>query len=188
MIVINFKNYKKGKESLELAKRIQEYLPKAIVCPTVKDVELVKEGTKLKVFSQYIVKENVDGSLLNHSDHRVSAKVIEKNVKGKVILCVKNVAEAEKYRKLKPWAIAFEDEKLIGSGKSITSYKKEDVGDFVKLLKGSGIIPLCGAGISSVEDVRAAKKLGCRGVLIASAIAKVSLEESEKLLREISKV
>jgi triosephosphate isomerase (TIM) len=186
VIIINFKNYKQGAESLELARKIQKHLPRAIVCPAVEDLVVVKKGVKLRVFSQYIVDKKVDGSLLNHSDHRVSALVIERNVKGKIILCVKNVREARKYKKLKPWAIAFEDEKLIGSGKSITTYKKGVVRAFVKLLKGSGVIPMCGAGISTIEDVKAAKKLGCKGVLIASAIAKV--KNPERLLREISKV
>ncbi len=43
---------------------------------------------------------------------------------------------------------------------------------FVKMLKGSKIIPLCGAGIGNLEDVLEAKRLGCKGILISSAIAK----------------
>jgi triosephosphate isomerase len=42
----------------------------------------------------------------------------------------------------------------------------------VKLLEkiNPKIIPLCGAGISTGEDVRAAIQLGAKGVLVASAV------------------
>ena len=53
MIVINFKKYKKGKEALKLARRVEKYLGKsAIVCPY--DVGWVLGKAKIKVFSQRI--------------------------------------------------------------------------------------------------------------------------------------
>ena len=39
-------------------------------------------------------------------------------------------------------------------------------------MKKTKILPLCGAGISTAEDVKEAYNLGCKGVLISSAIAK----------------
>jgi len=60
----------------------------------------------------------------------------------------------------------------VGSGKPITKYKSQNVKKFSEMLKGTKIIPLCGAGISSKEDIIAAKKLGCKGVAIGSAIAR----------------
>jgi len=46
------------------------------------------------------------------------------------------------------------------------------------------IVPLCGAGISNKEDVEAAKKLGVKGVLVASAIVKAE-NQREALLNLI---
>ena len=82
MIVINFKKYKKGKEALKLARRVEKYLGKsAIVCPY--DVGWVLGKAKIKVFSQRLdVGEEItgDGSLLNHSDYRIPASKIARIV------------------------------------------------------------------------------------------------------------
>ena len=54
------------------------------------------------------------GSLINHSEHRISSKEIQKLVlklkelKMISIVCVKDVAEARKYAKLNPDYIAIE--------------------------------------------------------------------------------
>lgn len=206
LIVINFKNYVYGGKSLELAKKIQRYLPKAIIAVSSVDARGIVYYTKMKVFAQhvdlvenakttgFILPETVKkteaiGSLLNHSEHRISEKEIKKIIKKskkinfKIILCVKNLNEVKKYKSLKPWAIAFEDPKLISTGKSITKYNPKAIKEFVKILKGSKIIPLCGAGINSKEDVIEAKKFGCKGVLISSAIAKS--KNPEKILKEL---
>lgn len=209
MIVINFKSYKFGKEAVKLAGMIRRHLPNAIVCVNFVDIISVGEVNK-KVYSQH-VNYNRDGrgtgyvysnalksvgargTLLNHSEHRISLdKIKERLVECKksgleVILCAANMREVKIFSKLnlKPYAIAFEDPKLIGSGKSITEHKSKDIVKFVRILKDSGIKSLCGAGISSALDVEKARELGCDGVLIASAIAKV--KNPEKLLSELRK-
>ena len=43
----------------------------------------------------------------------------------------------------------------------------------------------CGAGISTASDIKEAKKLGCKGVLISSAIAKS--RNPEGFLRKIGR-
>ncbi len=198
MIVINFKNYVSGKKALKLAKKIEKYIPNAIVAVANADIELIKNNTKLKVYSEYIDNKNTPeavknagavGSLLNHSSHRIFFSNIKKTIRRcnkiglKLIVCASSINEARKIMKLKPYAIAFEDPKLIGTGKSITKYKADDVKKFTEMLKGKGIIPLCGAGISSKEDIIEAKRLGCKGVLISSAIANA---RNDKLLRELA--
>lgn len=211
MIVINFKNYKIGKESVKMAKAIEKYLPRAIVCPPVIDADEIAEKTGLMVYAQHVdnisgdrgtgwvlpsvlKKVGVKGTLLNHSEHRIPEReikeIIEKcnNAGLKVILCAENIAEAERFKELKPEAIAFEDKDLIGSGKSITSYRSEELKKFVRVMKGSGIKALCGAGISSAKDVRVAFELGCEGILIASAIVKGELKKAESLLKEIARI
>lgn len=207
MIIINFKNYKTGNSALKLAKKIQKFLPNSIVAVPALDIKTIAEKTKLKVFAQhvscfhkgkstgFIIPEFIKhdgalGSLLNHSEHRISKEEIKKTLseakkaKLKILLCVENLKEAKLYSKFKPWALAFEDKKLIGSGKSITSQKSSDVKAFAEFCKRKKIIPICGAGVSTAEDVKAAKSLGCKGVLIASAIA--DSKNPKKLLKELS--
>jgi triosephosphate isomerase len=40
------------------------------------------------------------------------------------------------------------------------------------MFDGSKVDPLCGAGVNSREDVEKAGELGCKGVLVSSAVMK----------------
>ena len=197
MIIINFKNYKIGQEALKLAKLIEKYLPKAIICPSTLDIELISEKTKLKLFAQHadypegdkttgyntlkvLKKVGISGTLINHSEHPQSLtninkiSLISKKLNLKAIICAPTLREMKPIlnnKKAKPYAIAFEDPKLISTGKSITKYNPKALLNFTKIMKKTKIIPICGAGISTAEDVKQAYALGCKGVLIASAIA-----------------
>jgi triosephosphate isomerase (TIM) len=212
MIVINLKNYKIGEDVLNIVRKIEIYYPKAIVAVPAVDLKYIaksRSSNTLQIYSQHmdyqepgkgtgfitpeaIISAGASGSLLNHSEHPVSLGVIKKTIKRsneiglKLIVCTSTLKEVEDIKKLNPYAIAFEDKKLIATGKSITDYKADEIKKFVKLLDGSEIIPLCGAGITSGEDVAAALVLGCKGVLVASAIA--NSQEPEKFLKEISQL
>ncbi len=191
MIIVNFKNYKTGKAVLALAKKI----PKGtiVAVPTV-NISEISRKTKLKVFAQHVdcqkkgkttgfdipedvKKSGASGSLLNHSEHKISFKKLKETMeqtrksKLKIIACASSLSETNKIKKLKPYAIAYEDPKLIGTGRSITKYKSDSVRKFASSLKKTKIIPICGAGISSKEDIKEAKKLGCKGVLVSSTVA-----------------
>ncbi|MDO8467914.1 MAG: triose-phosphate isomerase [Nanoarchaeota archaeon] len=190
LIIINFKNYKKGKQVLDLAIKIQKYLPNSIVAVPSPEIKEVSSKTKLKVYSQYYYNNTNSGTLLNHSEHKLSFSVLKKQVevckklKLKTLVFASNINEARRIMKLKPTMLAYEDSKLIGTGKSITSYKTNEVKEFAKLLKGKKIIPLCGAGISNKEDIQEARRLGCKGVVISSAIANSKFPN--KILKSIS--
>lgn len=197
ILIINFKKYKKGKNVLKLAKVIQKHKKNSIVALLPKDIEEISKKTKLKVYSQFVDVKTISkikmrkgkGSLINHSDYRVSLKVIEdavkesKKLKFDLVVCARNLNQVQRIKKFKPYAIAFEDPKLIGTGKSITTYNAKDVKKFVSILKKTKIIPLCGAGISSKEDVLAAKKFGCKGVLVSLVVARS--KNPEKFLKEV---
>lgn len=209
MIIVNFKNYLYDKKSLRLAQLIEKYLPKAIVAASAIDIGYLSYYTKLQIYAQHVdmpegkratgflLPETIKshggiGTLLNHSEHRLPFDVIKKTISRvhtaglKVVLCCETLKEAEKFKELKPFAIAFEDSKLVGSGKSITNYRADDVEKFGKMFAKEKIIPLCGAGVGSAADVLKARELGCKGVLISSAIAAASEKHAEKLLKEIS--
>src|SRR3990167_7168540 len=207
MPIINTKNYKYGNELLVLAYKIQKYTPKAIICVPATEISNISKHTKLKVYAQHVgysepskrgtgyvtpeaVKEaGAVGTLLNHSEHKLSFYNLKRTVNDckkiglNTIVFAASLAEARKIKSLKPYAIAYEEPKLVASGKSITNYRAEEILKFVKLFENSEIIPLCGAGISDERDVKAALMLGCEGVLIASAIA--NSKNPEALLKRL---
>src|SRR3989344_1253170 len=187
LIITNTKNYKYGNDLLKLAKQIQKYLPKSIIAVPTTEVYSVahSKATKLKVFAQhigfsdangrstgYVTPESIkqsgaSGTILNHSEHPMKFEDIKKTItdckkiKLQTLVCVKNNSEAQKLIAMSPnpTFIAYEDPKLVSSGKSITQYRATEILKFVKLLKNSKIIPVCGAGISDENDIQAAKIL-----------------------------
>ncbi len=209
MIIINTKNYKSGDELLKLCKLIEHYDVHTIVSVPATDIYRISARTTLNVYAQHCnsVKDNKStghvsassirsaggsGTLINHSEKRIPLniikEVIEQCKKTHIVsvVCAKDLAEADKIAQFKPSAIAFEDPELISTGKSITTFRQHDLVNFVKRLKGKAILPICGAGISSTEDVETAYKLGCEGVLIASAVA--NSKHPEELLEDLKTV
>lgn len=208
MLVINLKNYKTGNDAIDLIRKIEIYYPKAVIAvplTEIREAVKIKSSPNLQIFSQhvdfnepgrgtgYLTPEalmscGVKGSLLNHSEHKLPLSTIRKTIKRcnelgiKLIICSSSLREVKQLTKLNPYAIAFEDKKLVATGKSITSFKAHEVKKFAELLKDTEILPLCGAGISTGEDVASAMVLGCKGVLVSSAVA--NSQEPEKFLKE----
>lgn len=194
-IVINLKTYRQGDKVRQLVHAIERANEKAIVCVQATDLYKVVKDTKLRVFAQHvdpfkagrntgyviiddIKAQGVRGSLLNHSEHKIPLNEIKETINLcrknnlKIIACASSISEVKDLIPLNPWAIAYEDPELISTGKSITQYDSESVVKFAKILENTRIISLCGAGISNKEDIIKAEELGCKGVLISSAIAK----------------
>ncbi|MBD3303718.1 triose-phosphate isomerase, partial [Candidatus Woesearchaeota archaeon] len=69
----------------------------------------------------------------------------------------------------KPDFIAIEPKELIGGKISVSKARPELIRETVKAVKTK---VLCGAGINTRQDVKTALKLGAKGVLVASAVAK----------------
>lgn len=191
MIIVNFKNYKTGPAVLKFAKKIDDKCIIAAV-PSVNIKEIAK-NTKLIVYAQHVDTEGerntgfltpksakqagAIGAILNHSEHPITLNQIKfivnecKKQKLRVIICTSNLKQLSALIKLKPFAIAYEDPKLIGTKDSITNYPMRIL-KFTKKFKKTKIFPLCGAGINKESDVENAIKLGCQGVLISSAVMK----------------
>lgn len=120
------------------------------------------------------------GSLVNHSDRRLDLEEIEKIVArlrdlGLVsIVCAKDVETAKSVAAFKPDMVAVEPPELIGSGRAVSKVKPDIVEDTAAEIHkvDPSVHVLCGAGVSSGEDVRVALNLGAEGVLIASAVVK----------------
>jgi triosephosphate isomerase len=118
------------------------------------------------------------GSLVNHSEHRLQPEEIEQVV-GRLrelglvsVVCAKDPEVSKRVAAFKPDMVAVEPPELIGSGQAVSRVKPEVVSDAVKLVHGirPEVRVLCGAGITSGEDVRVALELGADGVLLASSV------------------
>ncbi|MCC7570944.1 triose-phosphate isomerase [Candidatus Micrarchaeota archaeon] len=151
------------------------------------------EPAELGQFTGHIAPEmlknmGVKGTLLNHSEKRLDFDVLKKTIdlckkhKLLTIVCAKDPAEVAKISKLKPDYIAIEPPELIGSGISVSKAQPEIITNSIKKSK---VPVLCGAGVSTEEDVRIASKLKAQGVLIASAYFKN--KKRKEWLKEIVK-
>ena len=211
IVIVNFKAYKKavGKKALDLAKVLAKNSKGIDLMVAVQNVDLyhIASKVKVKVLAEHVdyvsfgpftgkvlveavKQEKAYGALLNHAEDKLKFGLIKKTVrrckevKLKTIVCCASLREAKKIVKLKPDYIAFEVPELIGTGKSISKEKPESVKKFVEIV-GKKSIPLCGAGISTNKDFKAALQFGCKGVLLASGITKA--KDSGKALRTLIK-
>ncbi len=205
MIIINFKTYKKGtgKQGLKLAKIFSKLGKRIYLAVQESDIRMISKVKGISVIAQHIdaveygahtgsiLAEDVKragakGSLLNHSEKRISFKAIKfcvkklKKLKMKSIVCVKSLIEAKKIAKLKPDYIAYEPTSLIG-GKISVSKAKPDV--IKKVVSAVRVPVLVGAGVHCKEDVIVAKKLDAKGILVSSAVVKA--REPGKVLKEL---
>ena len=215
MFIINCKNYEEiagGKiiEFVKIAEKISKrYKIKIAVAPPQHLIGLVANSS-IPILAQHVdnskvgsttgftipellKKSKVSGSLINHSEHRISSDEISKLVlklrelKMISVVCVKDVAEAKKYAKLNPDYIAIEPPELIGSGKAVSKEKPELItksADAVNSANNKTKL-LCGAGIVSGQDVTKALELGSKGILVASGIIKA--KNWTKVIEEFSK-
>jgi len=215
MFVINCKNYdeiagEKIIKFVKIAEKIsKKYKVKIAISPPQHLIGLVANSSIL-IFAQHIddykvgsttgyiipellKKSKVKGSLINHSEHRISSSEIQKLVlklkelKMISIVCVKDVAEVKKYSKLNPDYIAIEPPELIGSGKAVSKEKPELIEKAAKAVESAknNTKLLCGAGIVSGQDVAKALELGSKGILVASGIVKA--KDWSKIMSEFAK-
>ena len=139
-------------------------------------------GTTGFVVPELLKESGVAGSIINHSEHRVSPA----SIRGAVarlrglgmasVLCVRDVAEARRYAGLGPDYVAIEPPELIGSGRAVSRERPGLISRAAAAVGGAGNSTglLCGAGIVSGEDVSRAVELGASGVLVASGIVKAA--------------
>jgi triosephosphate isomerase len=75
--------------------------------------------------------------------------------------------------------VAIEPPELIGKGRAVSKEKPEIIENSVRKIRAVNVSVkiLCGAGISTGDDVYAALKLGAQGVLVASGVVKSSNPE-----------
>jgi triosephosphate isomerase len=119
------------------------------------------------------------GTLLNHSENRLKLADIDGSVRAaeraglETVVCANNPRQIAAAAALEPDAVAVEPPELIGTGTPVSQADPDIVTDSVEAAESVGDVPvLCGAGISTGEDLEAAGDLGAEGVLLASGVAK----------------
>jgi triosephosphate isomerase len=203
IVIINFKTYAEGtdKKALELAKIAEKInaQTKIFIAVAVQftDIGLIAKAVNIPVLAQHIdpisygshtghilpeavKKAGAIGTLINHSERKVSIKVVELavNKARKIgltsVVCADTPESTCKVAMLEPDVVAIEPPELIGTGIPVSKAKPEIISKTVKLVrKVNSTIPiLCGAGITTGDDVAAALRFGTEGVLIASGIVK----------------
>jgi triosephosphate isomerase (TIM) len=190
-----------GTRAIELAKQAEKASKETgtniVVAPQFVDLATIAQTVDIPVFAQHIdpvkpgsftghvlaeaVKEaGAVGTLINHSEKQLKLSDIDSIItlakeKGLIsCVCANNPSVSAAVAAMKPNIISIEPPELIGSGISVSKAKPEIVTETLKLVKQiePKITILCGAGISTAEDVSIALKLGTRGVLVASGIIK----------------
>ena len=183
-----------------------------VASPQAADIYRVSEETSLPIFAQHIdpitagghtgsnlidtlVEAGISGSLINHSEKRMKLADIDEVIKMcgehdiESCVCTNNIETSKAVAALSPTAVAVEPPELIGTGIPVSQAQPEVVEDTVREVKAinKNIKVLCGAGITTGEDMKAAMDLGADGVLLASGIIKAE-SPKEALLDLVSKL
>ncbi len=199
-LIINFKNYEEasGANTVKLAKAAEKVAKRMkveiVLAPPQPALAMVTKNVRIPVICQhtdgerqgsttgYFVPEiaksyGAVGSLINHSEHRIEMKVIAsviesmRRLKMTSIVCARTPHEVMEVSIFGPDFIAIEPPELIGSGRAVS---KENPAVITRSIEAAGprAKVICGAGITDKGDVKAAMKLGSRGILVASGIVK----------------
>ena len=190
-----------GKRAVELSKQIEKVAEskgaKVGVAPQFCDLERVAASVDIPVYAQHIdavtpgastghvladaVKAaGADGTLINHSERPLrmadidAAVQIAKQVGLRTVVCAGTARLAAAVSLSEPDMVAIEPPELIGTGRAVSKENPEIVTDSVKRVHrvNQEVAILCGAGISTGDDVYAALKLGTDGILVASGVVK----------------
>ena len=213
IVILNYKTYleSSGENALELARALKSASEESgitmVAAPQAADIYRIQDQISLPIFAQHIdpitpgghtgsnLIETLIGSLINHSENRMKLADIDEVIQLckqndiESCVCTNNIATSKAIATFSPDAVAVEPPELIGTGIPVSQAQPEVVEDSVKGVKSINkkIKVLCGAGISTGDDMKAAMDLGADGVLLASGIVKAE-NPKEALLDLVSKL
>lgn len=205
-----------GENALELARALKSASEESgitmVAAPQAADIYRIQDQISLPIFAQHIdpitpgghtgsnlietlIEAGISGSLINHSENRMKLADIDEVIQLckqndiESCVCTNNIATSKAIATFNPDAVAVEPPELIGTGIPVSQAQPEVVEDSVKGVKSINkkIKVLCGAGISTGDDMKAAMDLGADGVLLASGIVKAK-NPKEALLDLVSKL
>jgi triosephosphate isomerase len=200
-----------GKKALQLAKDAEVVAEETgvtvVVAPSTPTLLYVTANCRLPVFAQHcdpglgemstgflpvrtLLDDGVVGSMVNHSEHKLQRDLVGKAVDElkhwglASLVCAATPEEAASLAAFSPDIIALEPPELIGTGRAVSKVSPEIVINGVKSVEkvDPRMTVLCGAGITTTEDVVSAVGLGVKGVLVASAIVKAT-DSRQKMLQ-----
>lgn len=170
-----------------------------VVAPQAADLHRVAGATSLRAFAQHVdalaagagtgatlpeaAKDaGARGALVNHAERRLTLAEIDavcrrlSEIGLTRVVCTNNAETSRAAAALAPEYVAIEPPELIGGDVSVTSADPGIVRRSVDAVRAvnPNVRVLCGAGIKSGDDLRAALDLGCDGVLLASGIVKAA--------------
>lgn len=205
-----------GENALELARALKSASEESgitmVAAPQAADIYRIQDQISLPIFAQHIdpitpgghtgsnlietlIEAGIIGSLINHSENRMKLADIDEVIQLckqndiESCVCTNNIATSKAIATFSPDAVAVEPPELIGTGIPVSQAQPEVVEESVKGVKSINkkIKVLCGAGISTGDDMKAAMDLGADGVLLASGIVKAE-NPKEALLDLVSKL
>lgn len=205
-----------GENALELARALKSASEESgitmVAAPQAADIYRIQDQISLPIFAQHIdpitpgghtgsnlietlIEAGISGSLINHSENRMKLADIDEVIQLckqndiESCVCTNNIATSKAIATFSPDAVAVEPPELIGTGIPVSQAQPEVVEGSVKGVKSINkkIKVLCGAGISTGDDMKAAMDLGADGVLLASGIVKAE-NPKEALLDLVSKL
>ncbi len=214
LIVINCKVYREGtgRRADLIAQSAQEVAQESgvmiAIAPTFTDLHRIAHHFDIPVFAQHldgvtpgaftghvtavsIRFAGAQGTLLNHSERRLTLAEIEASIKAakehhlETILCTNNDRVSAAAAALGPGYIAVEPPELIGGTISVSEADPDIIRRSVAAVQriNPEVHVLAGAGIHSGTCVKTALDLGTDGVLLASSVVKA--EEPAKVLRDL---
>ena len=130
--------------------------------------------------AEAVVDAGATGTLINHSENRLKLADVDGSIAAaeraelETIVCANNPEQIGAAAALGPDAVAVEPPALIGTGTPVSKADPDVVRDAVDAAAAvdDSVDVLCGAGISTGEDLVSAQDLGASGVLLASGVAK----------------
>ena len=205
-----------GKNALKLAKACEKVAKETeiniAVAPQHMDIYQLSQEIDIPILSQHIDpitagghtgsvllecarEAGASGTLINHSEKRMNLANIDQIVKRSAekemisVVCTNNIETSSAVASLGPDFVAVEPPELIGSGIPVSQAEPEVVEGTVAMVKkiNPSVKVLCGAGISTGDDMKAALELGSEGVLLASGII-LAKDPEKALLDLVSKI
>jgi len=164
--------------------------PQAADLPAVADtgvetwaqhVSPVEHGSHTgSTLAERVAAAGASGTLLNHSERRLKLADVDAGLRAaeraglETMLCANNPRQVAAAAALEADGVAVEPPELIGTGTPVSVADPDVVRGAVEAAGAvDPDVPVyCGAGISTGEDVLAARELGTEGVLLASGVAK----------------
>lgn len=185
-----------GENALELARALKSASEESgitmVAAPQAADIYRIQDQISLPIFAQHIdpitpgghtgsnlietlIEAGISGSLINHSENRMKLADIDEVIQLckqndiESCVCTNNIATSKAIATFSPDAVAVEPPELIGTGIPVSQAQPEVVEDSVKGVKSINkkIKVLCGAGISTGDDMKSRNGFRCRWSFIS---------------------